>query len=164
MRKLVLSGLVLLVTAAAVAGGFVLYGLHEVASGRMGMTQIVLPSRRIVWVRRQTYAHKPEQLYLSLNDEYCAPYNRWRDYKLPASVTGDAAAPLIFSFTGDSIVVHAPEKPNPPWLFGPKTFRVEYEQLPRSEYATYATNSGATLLPVGWHRLIVQYGHNTCSL
>jgi hypothetical protein len=167
MRKFVIVGLTLIVIAAIAiaARDYVFYGLNEVATGQMGMAEIVLPSGKLVWLRRQSYAHTPEHLYISASDSYCAPYSIWHDYKLPPSVTGDTSSPLVFSFEGNTIVVHAPDEPKSPWLFAPKSFKVAFQKLVSSEYAAYATlPAGSNRLPTGWHRVEVPYGHNTCSL
>jgi len=164
MHKFILVCAALLVAAIIGLGAFFVYAANEVASGQVGMATITLPSGKTVWLRRQSYAHTSEHLYISASDDYCAPYSSWHDYKLPPSVTGNTASPLIFSFTGDTLVVHAPEKPRSPWS-APQSFKVDFQLLTSSEYAAYvASPEDARGLPTGWHRLDVPYGHNTCSL
>jgi hypothetical protein len=163
MRKFILVCAALLVAAVLGLGAFFVYAANEVATGQMGMATITLPSGKAIWLRRQSYAHTSEHLYISASDDYCAPYSSWHDYKLPPSVTGDTKSPLIFSFVGDTILVHAPEELKFPWLS--QSFKVEFQRLASSEYAAYAALSeNASGLPTGWHRMDVPYGHNTCSM
>lgn len=165
MRKFFILGLTLIVVIVIAAGAFVLYRMNEVSTGQMGMAEIVLPSGKLLWLRRQSYAHTPEHLYISASDNYCASYSVWSDYKLPPSVTGDRSSPLLFSFEGDTIVVHAPDEPKSPWPFAPRSFKLAFQKLRLSEYAAYSELPvGGNHLPTGWHRVDVPYGHNTCSL
>jgi hypothetical protein len=141
------------------------HGINGMASWQMGMVELHLPSGTNVYVRRQTSAGAPEDLYLSASADYCAPYNRWHDYKLPAVIHGGPQSPLLVSYSGDTIIVHAPKEPNSPWLSAPKSFKVGFQPLTSSEYSTYiALPQNSNALPEGWQRIEVAFGHNTCSL
>jgi hypothetical protein len=124
------------------------------------MTSISLPSGATVWLRRQAYAHTPEHLYLSENPSYCAPYDSGRDFKLSPSTTGSVSLPLLISFSGNTVIVHTSGQPGNPWLHRPKTFDVRYERLSPLDAAAAKQDR----LPVGWQRIEVPWGHNTCSL
>jgi hypothetical protein len=164
MRKPLIVGVVLVAAALAAAAAYLLYAANEISTGRMGAAEITLPSGKTVWLRRQSYAHTPDHLYISGNDDYCAPYSVWHDYKLSPPITGDAASPVIVSFDGDAIVVHAPDKPRFPWL-APISLKVEFQRVTPSEYAAYvARASDSDGLPAGWQRIEVPFGHNTCSM
>ena len=159
MRKFFI-GLSLIVAAIIAAGAFFFYAASEVATGQMGMSEISLPSGRGLWVRRQSYAHTPEHLYISANDDYCAPYSHSHDWRLPTGITGSPENPLLVSFSGDSLIVHSPGKPTAPWFTGSNGIHIEFAPVSESEYRRYIAGT----LPAGWKRIEVDWGHNTCSL
>jgi hypothetical protein len=159
------------VLIAVLALGFMFLGfelvhdLNGMGYWEMGIVELDLPSGAAAYVHRQTYGGGPEELYLSENSDYCAPYNSWRDYKLSQVPYRAPQLPLFISYSGDSIVVHGLEKPNAPRFSAPKSFNVEFQLMAPADYLAYARlpAEGAGL-PPGWRRIEVTYGHNTCSL
>jgi hypothetical protein len=159
LRALIIS-VVMTVALIFAAGGFFYYAATEAATGQMGMSEIVLPSGRTLWLRRQSYAHTPEQLYISPGDDYCAPYRHGHDWRMPDGITGSPEDPLLVSFSSDSLIVHAPGKPTAPWFTGFNGIHIEFAPISDSDYRRYVAGT----LPTGWKRIEVEWGHNTCSL
>jgi len=115
---------------AVVAIGFLFLGfglfheLNGMAYWEMGIVELRLPSGALAYVHRQTYGGGPEELYLSENSDYCAPYNSWHDYKLSQVPYRAAQLPLFISYFGDAIVVHGLEKPKAPWFSAAESLKV----------------------------------------
>ncbi len=162
MRRL---KVIVIVSAVIVigAGGFaylVSRGLNEVAHLEPGMVTLQLPSGATAYVRRQSFFGKPAEVYLSASPDFCAPYSRSHDFKLPDFIHGGVDSPLLISYQDNTIIVHGPkqlQRPNAP----PSSFNVLYEQMNPDVYSAYV---GSNRLPEGWVRVEVPFGHNTCAL
>lgn len=139
------------------------YSAKEVATGQMGMLELKTPSGASLWVRRQSYAHTREQLYISANSDYCAPY-RSGDYRLPPPITGSPQNPMLISFSGSTLVVHAPDSTHSRSQLTPKLSQARLEPLTTVEYQAYVDDRRGERLPEGWQSIEVKWGRNTCSL
>ena len=160
-----------IILAAFVAAGmigaayWVLSGLNKVATLEPGMTELRLPSGAIAYLRRQAYFGKPAEVYISANPDFCAPFDRGHDYKLPPMIHGGPESPLLISYTGNTVVVHSPEPLLEPRSARPSSFSVTSEKLTPEAYATYVgVGQNAAELPKSWTRVEVPFGHNTCAL
>ena len=159
-RKVILIVLAVMVTGAGGFAYLVSRGLNEVAHLEPGMVTLRLPSGATAYVRRQSYFGKPAEVYLSASPNFCAPYSRSDDFKLPDFIHGGVDSPLLISYQDNTIIVHGPkqfQRPNAP----PSSFNVLYEQLTPDAYSAYV---GSNRLPEGWVRVEVPFGHNTCAL
>lgn len=159
-RKVILIVLAVMVTGAGGFAYLVSRGLNEVAHLEPGMVTLRLPSGATAYVRRQSYFGKPAEVYLSASPNFCAPYSRSHDLKLPDFIHGGVDSPLLISYQDNTIIVHGPkqfQRPNAP----PSSFNVLYEQLTPDAYSAYV---GSNRLPEGWVRVEVPFGHNTCAL
>lgn len=145
------------------AGGFVYLvqrGLDEVAHLAPGMVALHLPSGATAYVRRQSFYGKPAEVYVSASPDFCAPYDRSQDFKLPDAIHGGSESPLLISYQGNTIILHGPkqlQRPHTP----PNSFNVIYQELSPEAYSAYAQTSR---LPKGWVRVDVPFGHNTCAM
>jgi hypothetical protein len=149
------------------AGGFAYWvwrGLNEVAHLEPGMVTLHLPSGATAYVRRQSILGKPAEVYLSASGDFCAPYDRSHDFKMPDVIHGGPESPLLISYQGNTIILHGPTKLQPP-RHAPSSFNVSYEELTPDAYSAYvgSTHQSAKL-PEGWMRVEVPFGHNTCAL
>lgn len=106
-RGIVLNILIAVGVVAAVC--WVWRGLSAAASLQPGMVVLHLPSGATAYLRRQSYFDKPAVVYISSNGDFCAPYDRWHDYKLPQVIQGGPESPLLISYAGDTVIVHSPE-------------------------------------------------------
>lgn len=159
-RKVILIVLAVMVTGAGGFAYLVSRGLNEVAHLEPGMVTLQLPSGATAYVRRQSYFGKPAEVYLSASPDFCAPYSRSHDFKLPDFIHGGVDSPLLISYQDNTIIVHGPkqfQRPNAP----PSSFNVLYEQVTPDVYSAYV---GSNRLPEGWVRVEVPFGHNTCAL
>jgi len=162
MRKRTIIVIVLAVIVAG-AGGFAYLawrGLDEVAHLEPGMVTLHFPSGATAYVRRQSYFGKPAEVYLSASPDFCAPYSRSHDFKLPDFIHGGVDSPLLISYQDNTIIVHGPKQLQSPSA-PPSSFNVLYEQLTSAVYSAYV---GSNRLPEGWVRVEVPFGHNTCAL
>jgi hypothetical protein len=163
-HKFILSLIVAGIVFWIVIGGMIVHGLNEVASLEPGMIELHFPSGAIAYLRRQAYFGKPSDLYLSASGDFCKPFDSRYDYKLLDPIHGAPDSPLLISYSGDSIVVHAPTKPSSPWLSPPENFKVEFQKITAERYAGYASSKQSDLpLPTGWLRVDVPFGNNTCA-
>jgi hypothetical protein len=158
-----------LLAAALVGVGlyayFLVHGINGLTSLQPGMIQVHLPSGATASIRRQSYFGKPAELYISQSSDFCQPYDSAHDYKLSDPIHGGAESPLLISYSGDTIIVHGPEKPLPPRKSGPGTFKVGFDQITRKQYEAYASSrANKVTLPAGWQRVEVPFDHNTCAL
>ena len=164
-RKIIVIILTVIVAAATGFAYLVGRGLNEVANLEPGMITLHLPSGATAYVRRQSFFGKPAEVYLSATGEFCAPYDRSHDFKLPDVIHGGAESPLLISYQGNTIILHGPKQLQPPRLAPPSSFNVMYEELTPEVYAAYVGASRQSLeLPKGWVRVEVPFGHNTCAL
>lgn len=139
-------------------------GMNTLASLEPGMVALNLPSGVTAYLRRQAYSGKPAVVYISANPSFCAPYDRYHDYKLPLAIHGDPESPVFLSYTDNTIVVHSPEPPIGPSFAQPSSFSVTFEKLTPEAYATYIGSGQSTAeLPKSWTRVEVPFGHNTCA-
>ena len=159
------------IVVIVVAAGFAIFGyrvwlgLEEVASLEPGMIALQLPSGATAYLRRQAYLGKPAEVYLSANGDYCASYDRWHDYKLPEVIQGGSESPVLISYAGNTVIVHSPQQLKKPWLAGPSSFSVAFQQLTPEAYSEYVgVGRSAAGLPSGWIGVEVPFGHNTCAL
>jgi hypothetical protein len=154
-----------LVTASVVGVGYWVWsGLNAVATLEPGMIELRLPSGAVAYLRRQAYFGKPAVVYISANPSFCAPYDRWHDYKLPLVIHGGPESPVLISYTSNTIVVHSPEPVIEPWFARPSSFSVAFEKITHGAYATYVgISQSAAILPKSWTRVEVRFGHNTCA-
>jgi hypothetical protein len=164
MRRLVwVAGFSILAGVALIVFRLV-YVINGVASLQPGMVELHLPSGATAYLRRQAYFNKPADVYVSANGDFCKPFDRWHDYKMSELVHGASDSPVLLSYSGDTIVVHATKKPQTPWSAGPASFKVVFEELSPQKYAAYAaSNKSGAELPLGWNRVEVPFGHNTCA-
>jgi hypothetical protein len=143
--------------------GFLAYrGLAEMGYMEVGMAELHLPSGSIAYLRRQGTYPDAGELYLSESNDYCAPPDRWHDFRFPNIIHGNADSPLLISVCGNTITVFSPEKPRQPWFTRPKAFTVVYEEISQAAYEQYSKPE--TALPAGWQRVAVPFGNNTCAL
>lgn len=165
MRKTVLVVSLLILASVALIGFWLSYAINGVTSLEPGMIELHLPSGATAYLRRQSYFNKPADVYVSASDDFCKPFDRWHDYKMSDPIHGASDSPLLISYSGDTIVVHAPKKPKTPWLSGPASFKVVFQELSSAEYVAYAAPGNNSIeLPEGWKRLEIPFGHNTCAL
>lgn len=164
-RRIIVILLTLIVAGAGGFGYFVWRGLNEVAHLEPGMAALRLPSGATAYVRRQSIFGKPAEVYLSASADFCAPYDRSHDYKLPDVIHGGTESPLLISYHGDTIVLHGPKQLQRPGHVPPSSFNVIYEELTPEVYSAYVgSNQQSVTLPEGWVRVEVPVGHNTCAL
>jgi hypothetical protein len=158
--------LVALVAAGIVGLAYLVWsGLNAVATLEPGMIELHLPSGATAYLRRQAYFGKSAVVYISANPSFCAPYDRWHDYKLPSVIHGGLESPVLISYAGSTVIVHSPEPVEQPWLAQPSYFSVTFEKLTPEAYATYVGNGqSAAKLPKSWTRVEVPFGHNACAL
>jgi len=165
MRRTVLVVGLLIVAGLALIGFWLVHALNGVASLEPGMVELRLPSGATAYVRRQAYFNKPADVYISASADFCKPFDLWHDYKMSEPIHGAVDSPLLISYSGDTIVVHAPKKPQTPWFSSPASFKVLFQELSSDEYAAYAASGKSSIeLPVGWNRVEIPFGHNTCAL
>lgn len=162
MRRRRLIAIILTVIVVGVGGlaYFLWQGLNEVAHLEPGMIALQLPSGATAYVRRQAFFGKPANVYLSASADFCAPYDRSHDFKLPDVIHGGIESPLLISYQGDTIILHGPKQLLRPHA-APSSFYVIYEELTPELYSAYV---GSNQLPKGWARVEVPFGHNTCAL
>lgn len=135
-------------------------GLNAVATLQPGMVELHLPSGATAYMRRQAYFGKPAKVYISANPDFCAPYDRSHDFKLPDVIHGGTESPLLVSYQGNTVILHGPkhlQQPHAP----PSSFNVIYQELSPEAYSDYVQSNR---LPEGWLRVEVPFGHNTCAL
>ena len=160
--------MILLTVIVAGGAGFaylVWRGLNEVAHLEPGMVTLHLPSGGNAYVRRQSLFGKPAAVYLSESADYCAPYDRSHDFKLPDVIQGGTESPLLISYQGNVIILHGPKQLQRPGKAPPSSFNVVYEELTPERYSAYVgSNQQSLKLPEGWVRVEVPFGHNTCAL
>jgi len=159
---------ILLTVMVASAAGFAFFvwrGLNEVADLEPGMVALHLPSGATAYVRRQSLGGKPAEVYLSASADFCAPYDRSHDFKLPDVIHAGTESPLLISYQGNTIILHGPKQLQLPGQAPPSSFNVIYEKLMPEVYSAYVgSNQQAMKLPDGWMRVEVPFGHNTCTL
>ena len=119
MRRIVLVVGLVIFACVALIGFWLVYALNGVASLQPGMIELHLPSGATAYLRRQAVFNKPADVYISASDDFCKPFDRWHDYKMSEPIHGAPDSPLLISYSGDTIVVHAPKKPQTPWFSGP---------------------------------------------
>jgi hypothetical protein len=128
------------------------------------MVELHLPSGATAYVRRQSLFGKPADVYLSASADFCAPYDRSHDFKLPDNIRGGTESPLLVSYQGNTVILHGPKQLQRPHVL-PSSFSVIYEELSPELYSTYVGSSPQPVkLPEGWVRIEVPFGHNTCAL
>ncbi|MGA7886825.1 MAG: hypothetical protein WCA44_13855 [Acidobacteriaceae bacterium] len=93
-RGLVIGILVTTVSIAAVCYGL-WRAMDAMTSLQPGMVVLHLPSGATAYLRRQAYFGKSAEVYLSSNGDFCAPYDRWHDYKLPPVIQGGPESPVL---------------------------------------------------------------------
>jgi hypothetical protein len=155
---------IILTVIVAGSGGFaylVWRGVNEVAHLTPGMVTLHLPSGATAYVRRQSFFGKPAEVYLSASDDFCAPYDRSHDFRLPDVIHGGTESPLLVSYQGNTIILHGPKELKQPRNAAPSSFNVIYKELTAAAYSAYV---GSNQLPEGWVRVEVPFGHNTCAL
>lgn len=116
----------------------------------------------MVYLRRQAIYDKPAEVYISEDSSFCAPYDRWRDYKLPSVIQADQESPVLLTYRGSTLIVHAPHGMKLPWPKAPKSFSVEIDELTPKAYEFAAHESGAASRN-NWARVQVPVGNNTCA-
>jgi hypothetical protein len=164
MRRIVLVVGLVIFAGVALIGFWLSYALNGMASLQPGMIELHLPSGATAYLRRQAVFNKPADVYISASDDFCKPFDRWHDFKMSEPIHGAPDSPLLISYSGDAIVVHAPKKPQTPWFPGPASFKVVFQRLSSEEYAAYAAIGKSSIeLPVGWNRIEIPFGHNTCA-
>ena len=157
---------IILVAVGIVCAAYLVWsGLNAVATLEPGMVELHLPSGPTVYLRRQAYSGKPAEVYISSNPDFCAPYDRKHDYKLPPRIQGGPDSPVLISYAGNTVIVHSPEPVVQPSLAQPNSFIVMFEQLTPEAYAVYVKNGHAAAdSATSWTRQEVPFGHNTCAL
>jgi hypothetical protein len=164
MRRSVWISIFLVLVGVALFASWLVYAINGVTSLEPGMVEIKLPSGATAYIRRQAYFSKPADVYISASDDFCKPFDRWHDYKMSEPIHGAPDSPLFVSYSGDTIVVHAPKKPKTPWSSESAPFKVAFEELSAQEYAAYAApGQSGTKPPAGWNRIEIPFGHNTCA-
>jgi hypothetical protein len=157
--------LTVIVTGCAFFAYLVWRGLNEVAHLEPGMVTLHLPTGATAYVRRQSLFGKPAEVYLSESGEFCAPYDRSHDFKLPDVIQGGTESPLLISYQGNTVILHGPKQIQRPGQAPPSSFNVIYEELTPEVYSAYVGSNQQSLnLPEGWERVEVPFGHNTCAL
>ena len=78
-------------------------------------------------------------------------------------IHGAPNSPLLPSYSGDTINIHSPKKPQAPWLSASASFKVAFEELSPEQYAAFTTPGTLRSLPTGWKLIDVPFGHNTCA-
>jgi hypothetical protein len=165
MRRIVLVVGLLIFASVILIGLRLIYEINEVTSLQPGMIELHLPSGATAYLRRQAYFSRPAEVYISATGDFCKPFDRWHDYKMSEPIHGASDSPLLISYSGDTIVVHAPKEPQKPWSSGPSSFKVVFEALSPEKYAAYAASGRSGIeLPTGWNRVEIPFGHNTCAL
>ena len=159
-RKVIVIILTVIVVGAGGFAYLVWRGLNEVAHLEPGMITLQLPSGATAYVRRQALFGKPADVYLSASPNFCAPYDRSHDFKLPNVIHGGSESPLLITYQGNTIILHGPKQLLRPRA-APSSFNVIYEELTPEMYSAYV---GSNQLPRGWARVEVPFGHNTCAL
>lgn len=164
-RTIILILLSIIVGGAGGIAYFVWRGIDQVAHLEPGMVTLRLPSGATVYVRRQSLFGKPAEVYLSASGDFCAPYDRSHDFKLPDVIQGGTESPLLISYQGDSIILYGPKQLQRPRHAPPSSFNVIYEELTPEMYSAYVeSNQQSVKLPEGWMRVEVPFGNNTCAL
>ena len=162
MRRAGIVGVILLAVGVV---AWVWRGLSAAASLQPGMVVLHLPSGATAYLRRQSYFDKPAKVYITSNSDFCAPYDRWHDYKLPPVIQGGPESPVLISYVGNTVIVHSPEPLRRPLLARPRGFNVSFQALSPAKYAAYVrTSDGTVELPESWVSLEIPFGHNTCAL
>ena len=160
--------MILLTVIVAGAGGFAYFvwrGANEIAHLEPGTVTLHFPSGATAYVRRQSSFGKPAEVYLSASGDFCAPYDRSHDFKLPDVIQGGTESPLLISYRGDTIIFHGPKQLQRPGDVPPSSFNVIYEELTPEVYSAYVgSNQQSVKLPEGWVRVEGPFGHNTCAL
>ena len=170
MRSRRIITIITIFLTVIVAGGagfayWVWRGLNGVANLEPGMVALHLPSGGTAYVRRQSLFGKPAEVYLSESADFCAPYDRSHDFRLPDVIHGGTESPLLISYQGNMIILHGPKKLQWPRRNPPGSFNVTYEELTPEAYSAYVgSNQQSLKLPEGWVRVEVPFGHNTCAL
>jgi hypothetical protein len=159
-RTVIVIVLAVVLAGAGVFAYLVSRGLDQVAHLEPGMVTIQLPSGVTVYVRRQSFFRKPAEVYLAASPDFCAPYDRSHDFKLPEVIHGGIESPLLLSYQGNAITIHGPKELQRP-QYPPSSFSVLYEELTSEAYSGYVRSNQ---LPAGWMRIEVPFGHNTCAL
>jgi hypothetical protein len=150
MRRIALVVSLLILASVALIGFWLVSAFNGVASLEPGMIELHLPSGATAYLRRQAYFDKPADVYVSASDDFCKPFDRWHDYKMSEPIHGAPDSPLLISYSGDTIVVHAPKKPQPPRSSGPASFNVAFQELPIEKYVAYAASGKNSIeLPEG---------------
>lgn len=163
-RPVIVIILTFLLAGAGAFAYLVWQGLNQVANLEPGMVTLQLPSGATAYVRRQSFFGKPAEVYLSASPNFCAPYDRSHDFKLPDLIHGGTESPVLISYQGNTIILHGPKQLQQP-THAPTSFNVIYEQLTPEVYAAYVgSNEQFARLPDGWVRVDVPFGHNTCAL
>jgi hypothetical protein len=164
-RRTIVILLTVTVVSAAGFAFFVWRGLNEVAHLEPGMVTLHLPSGATAYVRRQSLFGKPADVYLSASADFCAPYDRSHDFKLPDVIHGGTESPLLISYQGSTVILHGPKQLQLPGQAPRSSFYVIYEELTPEAYSAYVgLNPQSLKLPEGWVRVEVPFGHNTCAL
>jgi hypothetical protein len=167
-RRTITILLTVIVVIVSIGAGFAYWvwrGLNDVAHLEPGMVTLRLPSGGTAYVRRQSLFGKPAEVYLSESADFCAPYDRSRDFKLPDAIHGGTESPLLISYQGNMIILHGPKQLQRPRQTPPGSFNVIYEELTPEAYSAYVgSNQQSLKLPEGWVRVEVPFGHNTCAL
>ena len=129
------------------------------------MVTLHLPSGATAYVRRQSLFGKPAEVYLSGSADFCAPYDRSHDFKLPDIIHGGIESPLLISYQGNTIILHGPKQLQRPGQPPLSSFNVIYEEMTPEVYSAYVgSNKQSLKLPEGWVRVEVPFGNNTCAL
>lgn len=165
IRKGWAVAILLVVVGIVCAAYWVWSGLNAVATLEPGMVELNLPSGAPAYLRRQAYSGKPAEVYISSNPDFCAPYDRWHDYKLPPAILGGPESPVLISYKGNTIIVHSPEPIVPPLLTRPSPFIVAFERITPEAYAAYVQSGHNEANSArSWITVEVPFGHNTCAL
>ena len=164
-RRTIVIFMTVIMAGGACLAYLVWRGLNEVAHLEPGMVTLHLPGGATAYVRRQSLFRKPAEVYLSESADFCAPYDRSHDFKLPNVIHGGIESPLLISYQGNTIILHGPKQLQQPRHAPPSYFNVIYEELTPEQYSAYVgSNQQPLKLPEGWVRVEVPFGHNTCAL
>ena len=115
---------IILVAVGIVCAAYLVWsGLNAVATLEPGMVELHLPSGPTVYLMLSP-SGKPAEVYISSNPDFCAPYDRKHDYKLPPRIQGGPDSPVLISYAGNTVIVHSPEPVVQPSLAQPNSFIV----------------------------------------